>query len=131
MSFRRQIRRPARQSGGVLPVLMAVLALLIQALTPAVAAAQEAGGTQTVVLCTSMGEKIVTVPGESAPKPFDGYKCHDCVMAAVTAIAPPSDESLPVRYVAIVRNERARAHRLAEPARPPPRPPSQGPPILS
>ena len=127
MSFRRQIRRPT----GVLPALLAALALLMQALTPAVVAAQEAGGTRTVVLCTSMGEKIVTLPGDSAPKPLAGYKCHDCVMAAVTAIAPPSPDSLPIRYAAVVRHERVRAHGAAEPPRPPPRPPSQGPPQLS
>lgn len=114
----------------MLPVVLAVLALLMQALTPAVVAARESTGTRTVVLCTSEGEKIVTVPGDTAPKPFAGFKCHDCVMAAVTAIPAPPAGSLPIRYAAIVRHERAQAYRAVEPARPPPRPPSQGPPSL-
>ena len=124
MSFRRQIRRPL----GLLPAILAVLALLTQVLMPAVVAAQEAGGARTVVLCTVEGEKIVTLPNDSAPKPFAGFKCHDCVIAAVTAVVPPSSEGLPVRYSAIVRHELAQAWRAPEPARPPPRPPSQGPP---
>ena len=124
MSFRRQIRRPF----GLLPAILAVLALLTQALVPGMVMAREADGTRTVVLCTTVGEKIVTLPNDTAPKPFAGYKCHDCVMAAVAAVVPPSTDSLPVRYAAIVRHERAQAWRAPEPARPPPRPPSQGPP---
>lgn len=127
MSFRRQIRRPTPKRGGLLPVLLAVLALLTQVMMPAVVAAQTSGGTRTVVLCTVEGEKIVAVPTK-APKPFAGFKCHDCVIAAVTAVVPPSVDSRPVRYAAIVRQERAQAWRAQEPARPPPRPPSQGPP---
>lgn len=128
MSFRRQNRRA--WGAGVLPVVLAVLALLMQALTPAVVAARDMSGSRTVVLCTSEGEKIVTVPGGASHKPFAGFKCHDCVMAAVTAVPAPSADSLPIRYAAIVRHERAQAYRAVEPARPPPRPPSQGPPKL-
>ena len=131
MSNRRQKRRLS--GPGALPAILAVLALLLQALVPGMAVAQSggsAGGTRTVVLCTSMGEKTVTLPDDSAPRPVMASKCHDCVMAAVTAVVPPSAHSLPVRYAAIVRHEMAQAWRAPEPARPPPRPPSQGPPTL-
>ena len=128
MSFRRQNRRA--WGAGMLPVVLAVLALLTQALTPAVVAASESAGARTVVLCTSEGEKIVTVPDGTSHKPFAGFKCHDCVMAAVTAVPAPPAGGLPIRYAAIVRHERALVDRTADPARPPPRPPSQGPPSL-
>lgn len=129
MSNRRQKRRPA--GPGALPVVLAVLALILQALAPGIASAQAAGGTRTVVLCTSMGEKTVTVPDDRAPGPMAQMKCHDCVMAAVTTVAPSSQGSLPIRYAAVVRHEKAQAGVAVLPARPPPRPPGQGPPTVS
>ena len=129
MSNRRQKRR--LPGPGALPAILAMLALLLQALAPGIAAAQDVGGTRTVVLCTSMGEKTVTVPDDSAPKPMAQMKCHDCLMAGVTTLEPPSQGSLPVRYAAVIRHEKALVDQAVIPARPPPRPPSQGPPTVS
>lgn len=128
MSNRRQKRRIA--GPGALPAILAVLALLLQGLAPGMAVAAS-GGTRTVVLCTSMGEKTVTVPDDSAPRPMSSSKCHDCVMVAVTTVMPPSPDSLPVRYAAVVRHELALAAVQPVPTRPPPRPPGQGPPSVS
>jgi hypothetical protein len=133
MSFRRQKRRvsgPGAQAGR-LAAILAVLALLMQALAPGMAMAQGQGGTRTMVLCTSAGETIITLPDDSAPKPMAAHSCHDCVMAAVTAAPPPAADSLPVRYAALVRHERSLGGGAIQPARPPPRPPSQGPPTVS
>jgi hypothetical protein len=120
----RRLRGP-----GALPAILAVLALLMQTLVPAVAMAHAPGDSRIVVLCTPDGEKIVTINDEAPQTPFAGYKCHDCVIAAVTTVSPPSPVSLPVRYAAIVRHERAQASVRIAPAQPPPRPPGQGPPL--
>ena len=114
-----------------MPAILAVLALLMQALAPGMAMAQGQGVTRTMVLCTSAGEKTVTLPDDSAPKPMAAHSCHDCVMAAVTAVPPPAQDSLPIRYAVVVRRERSLGPVAVQPARPPPRPPSQGPPIVS
>lgn len=128
MSHRGQNRR--FRDPGALPAILAVLALLMQTLVPAVAMAQGPGDSRMVVLCTPDGEKTVVVHDKAPATPFAGYKCHDCVIAAVTAVTPPSPDMAPVQYVAIVRHERAQATADAAPTRPPPRPPSQGPPLL-
>ncbi|MDB5472024.1 MAG: hypothetical protein JWR84_3584 [Caulobacter sp.] len=129
MSNRRQKRRPS--GPGALPALLAVLALLLQALAPGMAVAASSGGTRTMVLCTSAGEKTVTLPDDSAPRPMAASKCHDCVMAATTTVLPPSPGGLPVRYAAVVRHGRTLGQAAVLPARPPPRPPGQGPPTAS
>ncbi len=121
----RRLRGP-----GALPAILAVLALMMQALVPAVAMAHGPGESRTVVLCTQQGEKTVTVRDEAPPGSLAGYKCHDCVIAAVTAVSPPSPEGLPVQYAAVVRHERSLAGPKALPARPRLKPPSQGPPVL-
>jgi len=127
MSLGGQFRQ--HRGPGALPAILAVLALLMQTLVPAIAMASGPGESRTVVLCTPQGEKIVTVHDEAPKAPFAGYKCHDCVIAAVTAVNPPSPEVLPVRYAAVVRHERSRLQTSVQPARLPPRPPSQGPPL--
>ena len=114
-----------------MPAVLAVLALLMQALAPAAAMAEGPGGTRTMVLCTSAGEKTVTLPDDGAPKPPASHSCHDCVMAAMTAIPPPAADGLPVRYAAVVRQQRSPGGLAVRPARPSPRPPSQGPPSVS
>jgi hypothetical protein len=116
---------------GALPALLAVLSLLVQALIPASAMAQEfrsqAHG-RTVVLCTADGARAVEVPAEDHHKGFAGLKCHDCVMASIAAVVPPAGEAAPVRYSQILRVERRRATAGRAIERPAPRPPSQGPP---
>lgn len=114
-----------------MPAILAVLALLMQALAPGMAMAQGPGGTRTMVLCTSAGEKTVTLPDDGAPRPMAAHSCHDCVMAATTAVPPPAMKGLPLRYAAVVRHERSLGAVAVPPARPPPRPPSQGPPTVS
>jgi len=123
-------------ASGALPALVAVLALLVQALIPASAMAQEfrsRASTQTVILCTADGARSVEVAAEKVPGQehhtgFAGLKCHDCVMVSIAAVMPPAGDPAPVRYSQIIRVEltRTKAGRAIE--RPAPRPPSQGPP---
>ncbi len=123
-------------AAGVLPALLAVLALLVQALIPASAMAQEfhsRASTQTVTLCTADGARSVEIAGEKVPgqehhRGFAGLKCHDCVMVSIAAVMPPAGDPAPVRYSQIIRLELTctKAERAIE--RPAPRPPSQGPP---
>ena len=116
---------------GALPLLLAVLSLLIQALIPASAMAYEfrsQTSSRTVVLCTADGARSVEVPAEDHHRGFAGLKCHDCVMASITAVEPPAGQAAPVRYSQIIRVELRRSIAGRAITRPAPRPPSQGPP---
>jgi hypothetical protein len=131
MRDRREKRRV--KTAGAWPALLAVLALLVQGLIPAAAMAYEARADvpAMVVLCTADGARTVAVPSDSQDhKGFAGLKCHDCVMASIAAVTPPAPQVAPVRYVQIVRLEARRIDAIRQVARPPPRPPSQGPPGL-
>jgi Na+/proline symporter len=110
--------------------LLALFALMVQALVPAAAmAAARPGDPATMVICTQDGAKIVPTGAPAhKPKGFAGMPCQDCLAAAMAAIAPPSLALQPVVYQA-ARVEPAEIRRLDAPrARAPPRPPGQGPP---
>ncbi|MBX3479305.1 MAG: DUF2946 family protein [Caulobacter sp.] len=130
-------RRKLRRNGiaGALPAVLAVFAMLLQGLIPASALAQEAwskGQVQTIVLCTASGEQTVAIPADpSTPqRGFAGFKCHACVMASLLAVTPPTPVLAPVRYSQIIRAEGERIEVHPAFVRPPPRPPSQGPPTV-
>jgi hypothetical protein len=112
-----------------LAVLVAVFALLVQALVPAAAMAAAPDASGRMVICTGTG--VATVSDQappSKPKGFAGMPCQDCLAAALAVVQTPELAVQPVTY-AIARIERAPAERLIEPrARAPPRPPGQGPP---
>jgi hypothetical protein len=76
------------QSRSTWPIaLLAMLALLVQALIPAAAMAHDArAASPAIVICTADGAKTVQVAGEKqAPKGFDGYACYQCVAASLAA----------------------------------------------
>ena len=104
--------------------LMAVFALLVQALIPSIAAAGSKGPLDTVVICTSHGLQSVPDPANGVPD----QPCQHCVCPTTTALPPAIGLSIvKVRFAA----ETAIAtpfHSLPPPARGPPRPPGQGPP---
>jgi len=111
--------------------LLAMLALLVQALIPAAAMAYEPGRGQAMVICTADGAKTVTVDGQDpAPKKgFAGLPCSQCVAASLaTTQTPDSLVSGPVLYAARAEIAPPMARRGMAPARAPPRPPGQGPP---
>jgi hypothetical protein len=115
---------------GALAVLVAVFALLVQALVPAAAmAAATPDASSLMVICTGTGVATVSDQGPpSKPKGFAGMPCQDCLAAALAVVQTPELAVQPVSYT-IARIERVPAERLIEPrARAPPRPPGQGPP---
>jgi hypothetical protein len=130
------VKTAAMRAGGeigrdrrALAVLMAVFALMVQALVPAAAMAAAPGPSGMMVICTGTG--VATVSDQappSKPKGFAGMPCQDCLAAALAVTQLPALAIQPVIY-AVARIERAPAERLIEPrARAPPRPPGQGPP---
>jgi hypothetical protein len=109
-----------------------MLALLVQALIPASAMAHDARtGSQAIVICTVEGARTVQVGGEKqTPKSFGGYACYQCVAASLAVTTPPDAlVSAPVLYAARVEAVPPLARRGLAPARAPPKPPSQGPPL--
>lgn len=124
-----RIGREMSRERRTLAVLVAVFALMVQALVPAAAMAAAPNASAAMVICTGAGVATVSDPGQpSRPKGFAGMPCQDCLAAALAVTLLPDLAIQPVIYAA-ARIERAPAERLIEPrARAPPRPPGQGPP---
>ena len=113
-----------------LAALVAVFALMVQALVPAAAMAATSDASGRMVICTQNGTATVDSKGgqPSAPKGFAGMPCQDCLAAALAVTQTPELAVQPVAYVA-ARIESTPGERLIQPrARAPPRPPGQGPP---
>lgn len=115
----------ARAERRAVIALLAVFALLVQALIPSIAGAAPAPLAQGVI-CTSAG--METAPADGSLPGHVG-RCDHCVCPAAGAAPPPPavDAALPrVTYVAAAAPlPRAKP---PPPARAPPRPPGQGPP---
>ncbi len=111
--------------------LLAMLALLVQALMPAAAMAHDAAG-QAVVICTTDGAKTVEVAGDvigkKDPKGFGGLPCAQCVAVSLATTTPPDIAVAPVLYGARIEAAPRAALTGVALARAPPRPPGQGPP---
>jgi hypothetical protein len=114
--------------------LLAMLALLVQALMPAAAMAHDAAG-QSVVICTTDGAKTVEVGALGdvigKPKPmkgFAGLACAQCVAVSLATTTPPEIGVAPVLYSARIAPAPRAALTGVALARAPPRPPGQGPP---
>lgn len=123
------------QSRALLAALAAMLAVFVQALTPAAAMAhdlRESGSA--IVICTAEGSKVVILGEDgsvrTAPaKGFMGLKCSDCVGATLAAtLDAPAVAIAPVQYAEFVETPVERVLGVRGHARAPPRPPSQGPP---
>jgi hypothetical protein len=111
--------------------LLAMLAVLVQALMPAAAMAHDAAG-QSVLICTADGAKSVEVAGDvigkKDPKGFGGLPCAQCVAVALATTTPPDIAVAPVLYSARIQAAPRAALTGVALARAPPRPPGQGPP---
>lgn len=114
------------------PALLAVLALMIQALIPSAAMAARMGaGPGQATICTGMGVQTVAVPetdGQSQKGGFAGMPCADCLAAACAAIVTPDVTVARVAYATAWDLQRPRVELTPRTARAPPRPPGQGPP---
>jgi hypothetical protein len=112
-----------------LAALVAVFALLVQALVPAAALAAASDASGVMVICTGTGVMTVSDKAPAKPKGFAGMPCQDCLAAALAVTQTPELAVQPVTYM-VARVEHAAIPPLLEPrARAPPRPPGQGPPI--
>ena len=122
-------RRPAQTP---VAALLAVFALLIQALTPSAAMAAQGGASdETVIVCTQMGVQVLKLGDAGAPTKggFAGLPCQDCLAPALAATLPaPERLVLPVAYEAHRVEHVETADVALRGARAPPRPPGQGPP---
>lgn len=111
--------------------LLAMLALLVQALMPAAAMAHDAAG-QSVMICTADGAKVAQVAGDvigkKDPKGFAGLPCAQCLAVALATTTPPDIAVAPVLYAARIAAPPHAALTGVALARAPPRPPGQGPP---
>ena len=107
--------------------LVAVFALMVQALIPAMAnAAPVRAGEQ--VICTDHGLQTVSLDEKAPAKSQAASHCGHCVCPPVAAQPPAILEPTAfVAYALELRPEAASAD-LPPPARAPPRPPGQGPP---
>jgi len=112
-----------------LAAVLAVIALLVQALLPAAAMAAQAHGAQSIEICTSQGAKSVVIGADGkAHKSFMGLPCQDCLAMTAAMTVTPVLAVDPVAYVVTrIRHDHAADMGLAM-ARAPPRPPGQGPP---
>ena len=114
----------ARSERRAMIALVAVFALLVQALAPAFAVAgpMPDGGN---VICTAMG--LQTAPADSTPPPVD-HTCKHCVCPAPADLPPSPATKTRVAY-SVTEAPTSAANRIVPPpGRGPPRPPGQGPP---
>lgn len=125
------------QFRALLAAFVAVLAVLVQVMTPAAAMAhdlRESGSS--IVICTAEGSKVVIVSEDGSvrtepAKSFMGLKCTDCVGPALaTTLSAPIPAIVPVQYAQFVETPVQRVIGVRGHARAPPRPPSQGPPAF-
>lgn len=122
--------RGAKRGTPPLAALMAIIALLTQALLPAAAMAAQAHGATQIEICTSQGAKAVVVGVDGkAHKAFMGLPCQDCLSVAAAVTATPELAVEPIAYVVTRVQHSQKAELGVRLSRAPPRPPSQGPPI--
>ena len=105
--------------------LVAVFALLVQALIPAFAAAAPASAGE-MLICTQMG--LQTAPDGGTGAPAQQHSCKHCLCPAPVADPPAVFAVQHVSYAAAKAPAAPKPQRLVPPARAPPRPPGQGPP---
>lgn len=128
---RRFVGLPSKQAGieraerRAMIALLAVFALLVQALVPAFAAAAPAAASERLI-CTDMG--LQAAPEDGGGAPAADHSCKHCLCPAPAADPPSAVSVSHVAYVVAEAPPAARPHRLIPPARAPPRPPGQGPP---
>ena len=102
--------------------LVAVFALVVQALIPSLASAAPLSLDGKIPLCAAHGSADLPL-GDFAPDP----PCDHCVCIA-PGVIPPSAAVTPVAYARAAPTAFVRPSLRVPPARAPPRPPGQGPP---
>lgn len=114
-----------------------VLALLTQMFFPPQVMAADTAHGQTMVLCSSGVEAAPIVDSALAKivklhkSGLQGLKCANCALASITAIQPPDTTFVPAVYAVAHVDFRPVATASPVQARAPPRPFSQGPPLLA
>jgi len=124
----RHIAHEPKHDGRALAGLLAVFALVVQAMIPSIAMARP-DPSGALVICTASGTQIIAQHGRPTPhKGVAGMPCQDCLAAAMACVITPELAVQPVAYTAD-RIDHAPVMTLLTPrARAPPRPPGQGPP---
>jgi hypothetical protein len=117
----------ARAERRAMIALVAVFALLVQALIPTLAMAA-ASGDPAMVICTAKGLQAAPAGGQDPGQPAD-HACQHCLCPAISTAASPSLEIIPVAYIVAAAPRALTAQAQLPPARGPPRPPGQGPPL--
>ncbi|WP_293374037.1 DUF2946 family protein [Phenylobacterium sp. SCN 70-31] len=105
--------------------IIAVFALLVQALLPTLAAATPASSGQ-MTLCTEMG--LQTAPVDPGAPPVS-HNCKHCLCPAPANTPPPILVVSRVAYAVEIQDAPPAPQLRIPPARAPPRPPGQGPPL--
>ena len=110
--------------------LLAVFALLVQALMPSAAMAKGPHLLPGDSICWASGVHAPAAePGAATShKTFGGMPCQDCLAAALAVVNAPTLDIQPVAYVTGRIEHVVEPTVLAPRARAPPRPPGQGPP---
>lgn len=124
------MKRAAASRQSIWVAVFAAVALLMQS-AAGMGMAQAAPG-QTIEICTAHGTKTVTLDQAGHPSAPQQAPCPHCDQCLSPAVALNADAPLavqPVRYAEQAALAATAALRLP-PARGPPRPPSQGPPVL-
>jgi len=117
--------RAERAERRAMIALLAVFALLVQALIPAFAVAAPAAAGELLV-CTDMG--LQSAPADKGAPPAADHSCKHCICPAPSTDAPSVVSVQRIAYVVAQAPSAPRSHRTLPPARAPPRPPGQGPP---
>lgn len=116
----------ARSERRAMIALVAVFALLVQALIPSLVMAAP-GAPGDLLICTQMG--LQTAPGDGgAPAPAN-HACKHCLCPAPATDPPQAVTIQHVAYVVAVARTVLPSHRRIPPARARPRPYGQGPPV--
>ncbi len=118
----------ARAERRAMIALVAMFTLLVQMLAPTLAVAASGPGEQ--VVCTSHGLQTIEAGDDTPAKPAPTHVCDHCVCPPVAAT--PAAMIQPAVFVAFAREvapPEALSADLPPPARAPPRPPGQGPPV--
>ena len=101
-------------------------ALLVQALIPSLVMAAP-GAPGELLICTQMGLQSAPSDG-GAPAPAS-HACKHCLCPAPATDPPQAVTIQHVAYVVAIAPTALASHRRVPPARAPPRPPGQGPPL--
>lgn len=106
--------------------LLAVFALLVEALFPGFAAAAPATLDGATPICTEMG--LQAGPADPGAPPIADHGCKHCLCPAPVADPPAAVSLQRIAYLVTEAPAAPKPQRFDPPARAPPRPPGQGPP---